>query len=64
MPISILTPWHVYKSSHESVFYNDIICKNCHWNVQYMPTPLHVPSRFSGVGGLHEVEQRWPNSRF
>ena len=64
MPIPILTPWHVYKSSHESVFYNDIICKNCHWNVQYMPTPLRVPSSFSGVGGLHEVEQRWPNSRF
>ena len=25
MPIPVLTPWYVYGSSHESVFYNNII---------------------------------------
>ena len=27
------------------------------------PTSLHVPSRLPRVG-LHEVVERWPNSRF
>ena len=33
----------MYKSSHESVFYNNI-CKNFDTGI-YRPTPLHVPSR-------------------
>ena len=54
MPIPILTPWYVYKSSHESVFYNDI-CKNFNTGI-YRPTSLHVLSRLpSPRVGIHGV---------
>ena len=64
MPIPVLTPWYVYKSSHESVFYNDIICKNFNTGI-YRPTSLPVLSRLpSPRVGPHKVAERWPNSRF
>ena len=49
MPIPVLTRLvYIYKSSHESVFYNNIICKNFDTGI-YRPTSLHVPRV-----GLHE----------
>ena len=48
MPISVLTPWYVHKSSSESVPYNNIF-KNFDIGI-YRPTSLHVPSRLPRVG--------------
>ena len=47
----------MYKSSHESVFCNNI-CKNFDTGI-YRPTSLHMLSRPTA----HEVAERWPNSR-
>ena len=64
MPIPVLTPGYVYKSSHESGFYNDIICKNFDTGI-YRSTSLHLQSRLpSPRVGLDEVAEKWPNSRF
>ena len=64
MRIPVLTREYVYKSSHGSGFYNDIICKNFDTGI-YSPTSLHVPSRLlSPRVGLDEIAKRWPNSRF
>ena len=64
MPMPVLTPGYVYKSSYESGFSNDINCKNFDTGI-HRPTSSHVPSRLlSPRVGLHEVAERWPNLRF
>ena len=59
MLIPVLTPWYIYRSSDEPLFYN-IICKNFDTGI-CRPTSLHVPSRLPRTG-LHEFAESWPNS--
>ena len=45
-------------------FYDNIICKTFDTGI-YRPTSLRVPSRLPTPRvGLHEVAERWSNSRF
>ena len=46
MSIPVLPSWYVCKSSHESVSYNDSICKNFNTGI-YRSTSLHVLSRLA-----------------
>ena len=57
------TPKYVYKNSHESVFYNNIICKKFDTGIYKPYVSLHVPSRLPRVG-LHDIAERWPNFGF
>ena len=50
------SPWYVYKGSHEyALSFAEI------WTLEFIG--LHPYIRLPCVG-LHEVSERWPNSRF